>query len=152
MRNSALILRPHRLVSAYAIAPLFGVVVAWLVECLASGGLLSVRSLFLLPWALMLGYPLILVTELALITPVVWAHRVYRFRWLNAFSACLIAATVGGILGFWFGSIPAAPGVHPPISGMFEMAVVTSATAVAVAFAFRMIAYQTPRPTPSGPS
>ena len=142
MQNETLILRPDRLVSAYAIAPLFGVMAWWLISCLSAGSFLSLRSLLLLPWGLMFGYPIILIAELLFVSPVIWAHRTFRLRWLNGVSACVIAAVVGVVLGFCFGLIPTAPGIQPKLNDMLGWAAVTAPSAVGVAIAFRLIAYQ----------
>jgi hypothetical protein len=142
MRNSPLTLQPKKLVQAYLIAPAFGALAAWFAECLVSGSLLSLRALLLLPWVMVFGYFLIVAAELTLVTPFVWAHRIYRFRWLNGAVACLLAIAVGAMLGFGFASIQVVPNVQTYLSERIAAALVVAAAAASVALTFRIIAYR----------
>ncbi len=131
-----------RLISGCAIASVAGAIAAWLAFSLAALDWAWLRALFLLPWVLLFGVPLIAIVELIFVPPLVWAFEKYRWPWFNGWTACLMALVLGSILGFAFGSLRAAPNVDPLLVDRLASAAVVAAPAVVVALTIRLVAYR----------
>jgi hypothetical protein len=124
-------LRPlPRVVAGYVLGPVVGLSALWFVAILPSSPFPSA----LMIWALMiaLGGLVCFVVELAVVTPLLLGYRRYRWKWLNGWSAVVIAFALGALFSLgWevFDATHHCPGCSDwgPNSVAYELNGVTTA-------------------------
>ena len=138
---------------AYVVAPIVALTIFalgwWLLLALMGGGLTHpsehvsgppryVSGLWL--GVVETGFPLCLLVELIIFTPILIAWRRYRWTWLTGWSACLIGFLTGAI--FWLVFVGLVFGWGQLVTSS-PLALATGFVGLTTALGFRLIAVRT---------